>query len=167
MNTQINLVNWFTNQDVLGPIVSIFFTIIFIDTILPLIRKKKNEANIKLSKFYNTAYAFVKIREGFSIKMNGQIHNKENCGEFHSFLSNNLIVGNIIFEEQAFFNFVTNNFVYVDSDLSSLFLEYFKVRFPETVKNKIGCGNSKMIKLRKEIEKKILKQYENYKKLII
>ena len=162
----IKWAEWFVNQDILGPILTIIFTVIIIKGLLPLLRKKRDEANLKLSKFYNTAYAFVKIREGFSIAINGKIHNKENCGEFHSFLNNNQIAGNALLEEQAFFNFVTSNFAYINSDLSSLFIEYLRVRFPETMQNRIGCENSKMIELRKEIERKIVEQHKYYKKIL-
>ncbi len=162
----INFEQWFVNQDVLGPILTIFFTIIIINWIIPFLKKKKENANLKLSKFYNTAYAFIKMREGFSIAINGKVHNKENCGEFHSFLSDNQFIGNVLFEERSFFNFVNNNYAYIDSDLSSLFVEYFKVRFPETVQNRIGCENSKAIELRKEIEEKIIEQYKFYKQIL-
>lgn len=162
----INWDKWFVNQDILGPILTILFTVIIIKWILPLLRKKKENANLKLSRFYNTAYAFVKMREGFCVAIDGRIHNKENCGEFHSFLSNNQFIGNVLFEEQSFFNFVNSNFSYIDSDLSSLFVEYYKVRFPETIQNRIGCENSKMIELRKEIEGKIIRQYQDYKQIL-
>lgn len=162
----MNWEKWFVNQDILGPILTIFLTVIIVKWFLPLLRKGKEEANLKLSKFYNTAYAFVKMRDGFSIAIDGKIHNKENCGEFHSFLSNNQFVGNVLFEEQAFFNFVNNNYSYINPDLSSLFVDYFKVRFPETVQNRIGCESSKMIDLRKEIERKIVEQYQYYKRIL-
>lgn len=157
--------DWFKNQDIFGPILTIFLTVIIIKWLIPLFGKNKKEANLKLSKFYNVAYAFVKIREDFGIQIGEKFHFKGNCGEFHNFLlGQNTVVRNVLFEEQAFFNFVAENFAYINSDLSSLFIEYFKVRLPETVQNKIGCENSKMIDLRKKIEVKIVEQYENYKK---
>lgn len=152
-------------QSIIGSVLGVFLSVLVIEILLPLIRKRKKEAEEKLKNFYNTAYAFVKMRESFSIAINGKVHNKENCGEFHSFLDNNQVSGNILFEERAFFDFVANNFAYVDSDLKVLFIRYFSVRGPETVQTKLGCENSKMIELRQVIEKKIIEQYEHYKKI--
>ncbi len=155
------------NQDILGPFVSMFLTVTIIVWIIPKMQKKKKDAREKLRNFYNITYAFVMIRENFSIKIDDVVHNKENCGEFHSFfMGNGKQSVNLIFEEIEFFNFVNANFAYVNKDLQDLFIEYFKIRGPETVQNKIGCSNSKMIKLRKEIEEKIINQYNFYKKII-
>lgn len=153
--------------------------------LIPLFSKKKKIAKKKLDNFYNIAYAFVKIREDFSVKINNKIHNKENCGYFHSFNfsditassktytpENNLISitefdskqTGLIFSELKFFDYVAEKFKDIDEDLRDVFIEYFKARGPINVQNRLGCEDGTLIKLRKQIEEKITLQYHQYKK---
>jgi hypothetical protein len=169
---------------ILGPILGVIFSVMLIELILPRFRKKKLVAKQKLNNFYNIAYAFIKIREDFSIQINGEIHNKENCGFFHNFnfdnhfsttkkinaKDNNLIAiyetfnkqTGIIFDEMKFFEFVAKNFDFIDNDLKMTFIEYFKTRGPDSFHKNIGCKDSKLIRLRREIENKIEFYYKRY-----
>lgn len=158
---------WALNQDILGPFLTIFLTIVVIKWLMPFLSKKKNTAQVKLSNFYNVAYAFVKIREGFSVNIDGKIHNKVNCGYFHNF---NFEVGkttNVIYDENSFFEFTLGKFEYIDNDLQKLFIDYLKLRGPTNVQNKLGCEDKKLINFRKQIEKKIIFFYKKYQKDLI
>ncbi len=151
-------------QSLIGSFLSIFFSVIIVQWILPFLTKRKRTAREKLDNFYNVAYSFVKIRENFSVNVDGGIHNKENCGFFHD-VNYNGITG-LIFNEMLFFNFVSERFQFIDSELRDCFTEYFKARTFESVQKNLGCGDSKLIRLRKEIEKKIVCDYEKYYKIL-
>lgn len=161
-----NFIEWFFSQDILGPIISFLLTIVLIQFILPFFRRKKDKAKEKLEGFYEVAYAFIKIRENFSIPMGNEIHNKENCGYFHNF---NFNFGTekrtgLVFDELLFFDYVSSNFRFIDKDLKMLFINYFKMRGPGNIQNKLGCKDNKLISLRKEIENKINRYYSKYTK---
>jgi len=177
------LIAWFLSKEVMGPLLGVVLAVLLIEMFLPFIRKKRITAEQKLKNFYNMAYAFVKIREDFSVVIEGIMHNKENCGFFHNFNFDNLtgysntfnegkqlvsITENIdkisgtIFDENKFFEYVSMNFDSIDSDLKILFINYFKARGPEMIQRKGTCNDSKLIRLRREIEAKIISGYIKY-----
>lgn len=158
---------WYQNPEWWAAIgsIGVVFTVLIIEFIFPWTQKRKNAAKEKIENFYDVAYAFVEIRENFSISISNETHNKENCGYFHNF---NFEDGaerrtGLVFNEFIFFDYVSSNFRFIDEDLKFLFINYFKVRGPEGVQNRLGCKNSKLINLRKEIENKINFYYFKYK----
>ncbi|HBK33470.1 TPA: hypothetical protein DEP34_04560 [Candidatus Uhrbacteria bacterium] len=162
-------------QEIISAILGIISSVLAIEIFLPLSRNKKRKAKIKLDNFYTIAYAFVKMREDFSVSIADKIHNKENCGWFHSFnfdqipsASEKTVRKNsgIVFDEQEFFEYTVNNFNVIDDSLRSDFIEYFKVRGPESVSpSNLKCENSKLIRLRKKIEIKIINSYKKYSRI--
>ena len=157
---------WIRNPVVYGPILAVLVTILITEVILPRVRQRKKEATEKLANFYNLAYVFVKTREAFSIEINGEIHNKENCGYFHNFEIDKDSDRIIVYDESKFLNFVTSNFSFLDDSLQKQFIEYFKVRGPEAVQKRLGCKDSNLIKVRKNLETKIVEQYNYYRKIV-
>ena len=165
-----NIVKYVLNKEIVGPVLGVILSVIIIELLLPCFRYAKSEAKEKLNNFYNVAYAFVEIRRGFSsIDERGQAHNKNNCGWFHNFqveFGNNMAaplagpVGN----EAIFFDYISAKFAFIDDDLKDKFVEYFKCRVPDAVQKGTKCEDSKLIKLRKEIEELIDAQYKKYKK---
>lgn len=185
--TTQSVLNWLYNQDTLGPILSVLFTVLIIYRLLPYIEKNEKNAREKLDHFYSVAYAFIKIRENFSAKVSdGIIHGKNNCGYFHDFnianpietiyvdRNNNIVSKSkttnnrtgLIFDEIKFFDYFADNIQYVDENLQNTFIEYFKLRFPGNAQKGIQCNDKNLIKLRKSIETQIIDHYLKYKKII-
>lgn len=146
--------------------IAVAFSVLIIEFILPRARKRKKLAKEKLERFYNVAYAFVKIREDFSIFIGDKIHNKENCGYFHNFdfQSGSEKKTSLVFDEFSFFDYVSSNFRFIDEDLKIFFIDYLKARGPEGIQKKLGCEDNRLINLRKEIENKIKHYYFKYKR---
>lgn len=161
-----SIADYLISPQIVGPILGVIFTVLLIHLLLPFLQRKKKEAKDKLDNFYNVAYAFVKVRENFSVSINGKVHNKENCGWFHNFVDGNSNMAGPIGSEIEFFNLVSYRFYYIDQNLKDKFIEYFKCRGPESVQHKSGCENAKLIKIRKEIEAMIVEQYENYRDIL-
>lgn len=147
-------------------IISSLITIVVIEMILPFLRNQKQQARDNLDRFYNIAYAFVRIRDKFSIPMKDGIHDKENCGFFHSFNSTggDLPSNGIVFNEAIFLDFASKNLSYMSEKLKETFISYFKVRGVDIHRNNNMCHDEKMILLRKEIEYLIESDYEYYRK---
>ena len=172
METLKSIKEYIFSPQIIGPILGVFFTVLLVHWLWPLSQKNKVEAKEKLENFYNVAYAFVKIREGFCINISdakhpeGELHTKENCGWFHSFVIDGKPMAGLIGGEADFFNFVSFKFYYLDQNLKNKFIEYLKCRGPENAQNMLGCHNSKLIKCRKEIEDLIILQYEKYCRIL-
>lgn len=161
--------NWI---NLLGPIIGVVVSVFLIEMLLPWLRRNKK----KLDEFYNLAYVFVKIRENFRVNIDNVEHNKENCGFFHSFnfkedrkdkkddKNDEVLEKPIVFNEIAFFNFVSEKFQYVDPELQTLFISYFQLRGPTAVQKNLNCTDQGLIDLRQKIESKIIEKYDKYRK---
>jgi len=160
--------NFFTNITFWSSVIVLLLSIILNQWVIPWLTKRKRLAKEKLSNFYNVAYAFVKIREDFSALIKGEMHNKENCGFFHSFNDegDKNISQNQILNEAEFFNYATKNFVYLDKELRNLFVDYLRQRGPINIQRGMKCDNPKLISLRKKLEIKIIKEYLHYEKIV-
>ncbi len=154
--------NWILAQDILGPILSMFLTITIIQWLIPKLNHRKKIAREKLDNFYNIAFAFVEIRKGFSVKIDGKIHNKQNCGYFHNFHFGGDTVANPILDENHFFKYVLEKYQYIDPELQVLLVQYLKTRGPDNARTQLECGDPNMIKLRHKIEQSILFYFEKY-----
>jgi len=154
--------NFLKEYEVVGPILGVVFSVLLVEWLLPKYTQKRRDAKNKLINFYNVAYAFVKIREDFSVKIDNKMHTKQNCGYFHSFNGFNGV--GLIFLENDFFEYVSANFQFIDNSLRDLFVEYFKARSFDTVQKGSGCEDSKLIRLRKQIEAQVIIDYKKYEK---
>jgi hypothetical protein len=165
------MINYLKNQQIIGPALGVIFSVLILEYILPFFRREKIKAKERLDHFYNVAYAFVKIREKFSINIGGKYHDKDNCGWFHNFqvqgTENTLYpLAGPVGDEAIFFNYVSANFAYIDDDLKEIFIEYLKCRVPEAVQKGSGCEDQRLIDLRKEIESLIIEQFRKYQNIV-
>lgn len=160
--------SFFTSITFWNSAIVLLLSIILNQWVIPWLTKRKRVAREKLSNFYNIAYAFIKVRDNFQWKdKQGHIHNKENCGLFSTFTDefDKKSLDNPISNENEFMNFAAKNFIFLDKDLRSLFIEYFKQKGPKNVQHGMGCDNPALIEARKKIESKIVEQYNYYKKI--
>lgn len=146
--------------------ISTLITLLIRDFFPEYIKKEKREAELKIKYFYSYAYAFVEIRTDFSMKdKDDVVHDKYNCGFFHNF---NIDPNNTKIEafwEDELFNKFTKNMNYINEALSNLLIKYMKRRSAESIQFQIGCDDQELIRLRSEIENRIILEYKYYLKI--
>lgn len=149
--------------EIFGSAVGVLLSLVLIEIVLPYFTNKRKKIRERLDIFYSIAYSFVKIREGFSVTIEGQTHNKENCGLFHSFEGEGLNGQGALLNESTFHQLCSTSMHLMSSELQDAYIDYLKIRTATSsqyANNALSCHDRGMINARKRLEEIIIKDYK-------
>lgn len=149
--------------EILGSFTAVILSLILIEIVLPYFRNRKHKKREALDGFYSIAYSFVKIREGFSVKINDEIHDKDNCGLFHSFQGEGLNGQGALLNESSFNELCSTSMHLMTPQLQKSYIDYLKIRTTTSsqyANNALSCHDRGMIDARKKLEEIIISDYK-------